>query len=78
MKTMDKIKVGFLPNSEDFSHPQDRRRYVPFVSKLGIILEIAQFAEHYDILYISLNCDLNKWAKYKKHHAPKTVINPKK
>mgnify|MGYP006077985853 CR=1 FL=1 len=71
MKRQSSVKVGFLPNSNDFTHPQDRRRYVPFLSKLGIDPEIADFSKHYDVLYISLNCDLNQWAGYKRHHSPK-------
>ena len=51
--------VGFLPNSADFSHPQDRRRYMPFLKDLGIKAETAIFTKHYDVLYVSLNCDLN-------------------
>tara|TARA_B110000259_G_scaffold188032_1_gene244564 strand:- start:3779 stop:4903 length:1125 start_codon:yes stop_codon:yes gene_type:complete len=70
MGNLESKRIGFLPNSADFSHPQDRRRYIPFLKDLGIKLETAIFTEHYDVLYLSLNCDLNLWSKYKDHHAP--------
>ena len=70
---MKKIKVGFLPNSTDFKHPQDRRRYVPFLDDLNIEPEVAIFKNHYEILYVSLNCDLNQWSKYKKFHEGKNT-----
>jgi len=62
------MNVAFLPNSSDFMHPQDRRRYVPFMRDFGIKREIAKFDVHYDVLYVSLNCDLNLWSKYKSLH----------
>ncbi len=71
MHKLNNISVGFLPNSSDFSHPQDRRRFMPFLKELNIKPEIADFNKHYDVLYISLSCDLNLWSTYKKHHTKK-------
>jgi hypothetical protein len=73
MGNLKNKRIGFVPNSADFSHPQDRRRYMPFLKGLGIKLETAVFTKHYDVLYLSLNCDLNLWSKYKNHHAPKNT-----
>jgi hypothetical protein len=57
--------IGCIPNSNDFTHPQDRRRYIPYFKKNDILYEIADYEKDYEIIYISLNADLNKWAGYK-------------
>jgi hypothetical protein len=44
---------------------------MPFLKDLGIKAETAIFTKHYDVLYVSLNCDLNLWSTYKSYHAPK-------
>lgn len=73
---MNKIKkkIGILPNSVDFSHPQDRRRYVPFLTRLGSDYEIAEYDKSYDILYLSLSCDLNMWAHYRRMNEETRII----
>jgi len=64
--------IGILPNSNDFSHPQDRRRYLYYLESNNIEYELADFSKVYEVLYVSLNCDLNLWSQYKKinnlHH----------
>lgn len=57
--------IGILPNSPDFSHPGDRRRYIPYFRKNNILFEIADYDKDYEIIYISLSADLNKWSGYK-------------
>ena len=57
------MKLGIIPNSMDFSHPQDRRRYVKYIVEKGVNFEIAHFGSFYDVLYISLNCDINLWSQ---------------
>ena len=52
------MKLGIIPNSMDFSHPQDRRRYVKYIVEKGVNFEIAHFGSFYDVLY-SLN-----WIKF--------------
>lgn len=58
--------VGCIPNSPDFSHPADRRRYAYYFEKRGIYYEYADFEKSYDAVYISVSADLSKWASYKK------------
>lgn len=60
-----KFKIGVLPNSLNFDHPQDRRRYMPYLKSSFKDYEIASFYHKYDVLYLSLVCDLNLWASYK-------------
>ena len=59
---------GIVPSSDDFSHPCDRRRYIPFLHSEGVDYERAIFTKHYSVLYISLSADLTLWRKYKKYH----------
>jgi hypothetical protein len=61
--------VGVIPNSPDFRHPADRRRYLFYFAKNGISYETAQFEKRYDSVYISLSADLNQWWKYGERHS---------
>lgn len=61
--------VGCLPNSPDYKHAADRRRFVPYFAKREILYETADFAKYYDAVYVSLSADLNKWCEYKAAHA---------
>jgi hypothetical protein len=60
-----KKMIGCLPNSPDYKHPQDRRRYIPYFQAKGIEYETADYNRDYDVLYVSLSADLNKWCDYK-------------
>jgi hypothetical protein len=62
---------GVVPNSDNFSHPCDRRRYIPFFHIKDIDYEHAVFEKYYSVLYVSLNADLTLWRKYKDYHKPK-------
>jgi hypothetical protein len=64
-------KIGCIPNASDFLHPQDRRRYIPYFKAKNISFEPADYNKDYNILLISLNADLNKWANYKKKQIDK-------
>jgi len=57
--------IGIVPNSIDYSHAQDRRRYIPFFKRFHIPYETADYNNDYDILYLSLSADLNQWCNYK-------------
>lgn len=62
-------RVGWISNSEDRSHPADRRRFGWFLSNLGMnfIVENAKKESHYDVLYISISADLNYWSDLNKN-----------
>jgi len=68
---VDKLTIGCIPNSPDYNHPQDRRRYVPYFKAKGILYETAQYENDYDIIYISLSADLNLWCNYKEKQRKK-------
>jgi hypothetical protein len=57
--------VGVIPNAPDFTHPADRRRFVPYFHKEGILYETAEFSKSYDAVYISISADLGLWSQYK-------------
>lgn len=61
-----KLRIGCIPNSADFNHPQDRRRYIPYFRKKNIPYELADFDKDYDVLYVSISSDLNLWSQYKR------------
>lgn len=58
-------RVGCVPNSPDFKHPADRRRYIMYFNRYGIHYEVADFATSYDAVYISISADLNLWSGYR-------------
>jgi len=62
------LKLGWVPNSSDYSHPADRRKLLFYLKKVktNIVYEVAQYDIHYDILYVSLRSDLTLWSKYRK------------
>lgn len=66
------LKIGYIPYSQDLSHPDDRRRFPYFARRNNIPFEIADSASSYDVLLIPAPANLSKWLRYKKDH-PNTV-----
>ena len=60
------MKVGIVPNSDDFRNPGDRRKFYYYCKINNINLERAVFEKHYDILYLSGKTDMTYWPYYKK------------
>jgi hypothetical protein len=60
--------VGCLPNSPDYKHAADRRKYLPYLAKRKILYETADFTKSYKAVYVSISADLNKWSEYKAAH----------
>ena len=59
------MKIGIIPNSEDFSRPSDRRKFVRYCEIRKLKFEKAQFTKEYDILYLSGKTDITRWQNYK-------------
>ena len=59
---MPKVKIGYIPNSPDLSHPADRRRLAYWAKNRGheIILDLGQ---PYDVLVLSGRADLTRWSE---------------
>ena len=59
------MKIGIIPNSNNFSRPSDRRKIIRYLQIKNLSFEKATFLKEYDILYLSGKTDLTKWLKYK-------------
>ena len=55
------IKIGWIASSVNRCHPADRRRFGWFLRNIDtqVVVESAQKKCFYDILYISINADLD-------------------
>ncbi len=58
--------IGVVPNSPDFNHPADRRRYLFYFNDRKINYESARFDVKYEMLYVSIGGDLELWSQYKR------------
>ena len=63
--------IGIIPNSEDLSHPKDRRRYLYYLLENEIPFEIADLKKDYNVLLVPINTDLNQCINYKKQQLSK-------
>ncbi len=66
-------KIGYWPYRTDQAGPGDRRRFVFYASAKNISYEIASLDNYYDIVYLTVGCDIYQWLQYKKKY-PKTKI----
>lgn len=57
-------RVGIIPNSSNFQHPGDRRRFIYFCNKRNINYEIASFEKKYDAVFLTQASDLTLWRNY--------------
>ena len=58
------LRIGYLPYSQNFEHPGDKRRFIYYAKKRGISFEIADPSKKYDILVLTQNADLSIWHNY--------------
>ena len=58
--------IGYVPYSNDFKHPADRRRVMFFTKYFNHQLQIADINNSYDIVILSEKADLTLWSKYNK------------
>ena len=61
-------KVGFWPNGPGLDKPGDRRRFVFYARERKIDFEIANLHKEYDIIYLTMGCDISAWLKYKRKY----------
>jgi hypothetical protein len=57
-----KLKIGYVPNSCDLSHPADRRRIVYWAKKRGHEITLDLSAKK-DVIVLSGRADLTKWSE---------------
>ena len=61
-------KIAYVPMSDDFSAPGDRRRAYGYLKKKLINFEKYNKNESYDYIIISQNADLSYWANFRKEN----------
>lgn len=57
-------RIGYVPMTEDFSAPGDRRRFVYYARSRGLDFEIADPNREYDVVVLSQAADLSRWIRY--------------
>lgn len=74
-RTKIPLLVGCIPNSTDFNHPGDRRRYLYYIKQKNIQYEIADYDKSYDIVYLSISTDITLWSNYRiKEHQKGNMV----
>lgn len=58
-----KLKIGYVPYSNNFQKPGDRRRFIYYATKRNLSYEIADPNKKYDIIILSQSADLSVWIK---------------
>jgi len=58
------LRIGYLPYSENFEKPGDKRRFVYYAKKRNLSFEIADPSKKYDLLILSQSADLSVWCDY--------------
>ncbi len=66
-------KIAYWPYSPDCKGPGDRRRFIFYASEKKINYEIASYQKIYDIVYLTVGCNIFEWLKYKNKY-PKAKI----
>ncbi|CAN5496788.1 hypothetical protein BH11BAC3_BH11BAC3_01220 [soil metagenome] len=67
MKLTD-LRVAYWPYSSECSGPGDRRRFVFYAKEKNIKYEIACNDKEYDLVYLTVGCNIYEWIKYKKKY----------
>ena len=61
---LKKLNIGYLPYSNNFEKPGDKRRFVHYANKRNLKFEIADPAKDYDLVILSQSADLSIWHNY--------------
>ena len=57
MIDFDKLRIGYVPYSNDMTKPGDRRRFCYYAKKRNIKFEIAQPSKDYDVVVLTEGAD---------------------
>lgn len=58
------LSIGYLPYSENYERPGDKRRFVYYAKKRNLTFEIADPSKKYDLVVLSQSADLSVWVDY--------------
>jgi len=61
---LTKLNIGYLPLSNDFEKPGDKRRFVYYANKRNLNFEVADPSKKYDLVVLSQSADLSIWHDY--------------
>ena len=70
------LKIGYVPLSQDFTHPADRRRFHFFCKQKNIKFEIAIFEKSYDYVIVTGLADFTLWSTYRKGKIVFELLDP--
>jgi hypothetical protein len=59
------LRIGYFPSSESLSAPADRRRFVYYARRRGLVFELADPEQHYDLVVLNQRADLSIWRRYR-------------
>jgi len=69
MADLEALRIGYVPVSDGFNRPGDRRRFVYYARKRNISFEIAKPSETYDVVVVTAGGDISAWRDYQKGKA---------
>ena len=61
---LTKLRIGYVPLSQTFEKPGDKRRFVYYANSRNLLFEIADPSKKYDLVVLSQNADLSIWCNY--------------
>lgn len=70
----EKMKIGYVPYSNDLSQTADRRRFPYFANRYNIPYELASRPGQYDLLILNASADLTAWWRFKELHPRVKVL----
>lgn len=61
---VNKLRIGYVPLTQDYEGPGDKRRFVYYARNKGLPFEIADPKKKYDVIVLTQNADLSVWSEY--------------
>ncbi|MBL8023370.1 MAG: hypothetical protein JNK54_03695 [Elusimicrobia bacterium] len=75
MVGLQSLRLGYVPYSNAFDHPGDRRRFCHYANRRGFPLNIADPNKTYDAVIVSEGGDLSVWSQYQKGKVIFDMVN---
>jgi hypothetical protein len=66
--------VGLWPYGTNLDKAGDRRRFAFYAKERNLDFEIASINKKYDIVYLTMGCNISEWLKYKKRNPSVKII----
>ncbi len=60
------LRIGYVPLSNNFEKPGDKRRFAYYAKQRDLSFEIASPSKKYDIVVLTQSADLSVWSEYDK------------